>query len=234
MEKRYYQNLNNDGSTKIKYPIQIGNIFKLSFGEEVGNSVSHGIMALLLLAALPFCAVYGYIKGGLLQSIGNSIYVISILFMFLSSSLYHSMSFDSSQKRVLRKIDHSAIFVAIAGSFTPIILTSIQTTLGYSVLVIQWIFVLIGILFKSLSKKSKPLASTTLYLVMGWSAILLIPSLIKMNNWLFLSLILLGGLLYSIGVYFYSQKSIAWYHFIWHLFIIGASVSHFIGIIFIL
>lgn len=234
MEKRYYQNFENDGSTKIKYPIQIGNIFKLSFGEEVGNSVSHGIMASLLLIALPFCAVYGYIKGGLLQSIGNSIYVISILFMFLSSSLYHSMSFDSSQKRVLRKIDHSAIFVAIAGSFTPIILTNIQTTMGYTVLVIQWIFVLVGILFKSLSKKSKPLASTTLYLVMGWSAVLLIPSLIKLNNWSFLILILLGGLLYSIGVYFYSQKSKAWYHFIWHLFIIGASISHFIGIIFIL
>ena len=234
MEKRYHQNLSSNSSTKIKYPIQIGNIFKLSFGEEVGNSVSHGVMAVLLLIVLPFCAVYGYTKGGPLQSFGNSIYVISILLMFLSSSLYHSMSFDSSQKRILRKIDHSAIFVAIAGSFTPIILTNIQTSLGYGVLIVQWIFVIIGILFKSLSKKSKPIASTTLYLVMGWSAVLLIPNLIRMNNWLFLTLILFGGLLYSIGVYFYSQKSRAWYHFIWHLFIIGASVSHFIAIIFVL
>lgn len=234
MEKKFHQNVSQNDKANSKYPIQIGNIFKLSFGEEVGNSVSHGVMAGLLLIALPFCSVYGYTKGGLLQSIGNSIYIISILIMFLSSSLYHSMSFDSVQKRVLRKIDHSAIFIAIAGSFTPIILTNIQTPLGYGVLIVQWIFVIIGILFKSLSKKSKPMASTTLYLVMGWSAVLLIPNLIKMNNWLFLILIVFGGLLYSIGVYFYSQKSKAWYHFIWHLFIIGASISHLIAIIFVL
>lgn len=214
------------------YPVKIGNLFKLSFGEEVGNSVSHGVAAMILLFALPACAIYGYQKSGKLLAFGYSIYIISLLLMFLASCLYHAMDFNSKHKQVFRILDHSAIYIAIAGTFTPICLSVVGGWLGIVVLICQWVTAIFGILFKSLSKKNLPKASLTIYLVMGWSAILLLPAIIHKQLWGFLAFILLGGLLYTIGTIFYSKKEKSWFHFIWHLFVIAASAAHFVAIIF--
>lgn len=218
-----------------KYKIfdtRFGKLIKLSFGEEIGNAVSHGVMAILLLLALPACAVFGYVKDGIELSLGYSVFIICLFLMFLMSCLYHSMRFNSSHKNIFRILDHSAIYLAIAGTFTPICLSMIQGSIGIIVLALQWLAVLFGIIYKSISKMKTPKSNTLIYLLMGWSAVLLIPQLVGSQNWGLIAFIVSGGVLYSIGVIFYAQKTTPWFHFIWHIFIILASVCHFCAIIF--
>ena len=207
-------------------------MFKLTFGEEVGNAVSHGVMALLCLLSLPFVAVYSYIKGGVVRSVGVSIFVICLFLIFLISTIYHSMAYDSKQKYVFRKLDHICIYLAIAGSYTPVALCVVQGWVGILILVIQWSAVLAGILLKAIAKRSFPVLSTTIYLVMGWIAIIFIPFLIHSSFW-FLFFIVMGGIMYSIGVFFYAKHK-KYFHFVWHLFINCASILHFIAIVFLM
>ncbi len=209
-------------------------MFKLSFGEEIGNAVSHGVMAILLLFLLPIVSVYSYIQGGILRSFGVSVYVICMFLMFLSSCIYHSMEFKSTQKYVFRKLDHICIYLAIAGSYTPIALCLIQGIAGYLVVAIEWIAVIAGVLLKSISSKSHPILSMVIYMCMGWAAVLILPVLISKASIPFLVLIVAGGLLYTIGAYFYGHPERPFFHFIWHICIVIASLLHFIAIVFIM
>jgi hemolysin III len=212
----------------------IKNIIHLSIGEEIGNSVTHGIMSLLLLGFLPWTAVDTYIRGGWVLSIGTSIFIISLFLMFLTSALYHAMAYETKHKYVFRILDHIFIYFAIAGSYTPIALYIIRGWQGTLILIIQWGMVLTGILYKSISQKSIPKLSVTIYLIMGWIAVLFFPVIIKNSNPSFLIFIALGGLLYSVGAWFYTKKERPYFHFIWHLFINFAAISHFIAIIYLI
>ena len=198
-------------------------MFKLTFGEEVGNAVSHGVMALLCLFVLPFVSVYSYLRGGIVRSVGVSIFMICLFLMFLISTIYHSMAYDSQQKYIFRKLDHICIYLAIAGSYTPVALCVVKGWVGILILVIQW---------KAVSKRAFPILSTAIYLVMGWIAIVFIPFLIHSSFW-FLFFIILGGVMYSIGVFFYAKHK-KFFHFVWHLFINCASILHFIAIVFLM
>jgi hemolysin III len=212
----------------------IKNIIHLSVGEEIGNSVTHGIMSLLLLGFLPWTAVDTYIRGGWVLSIGTSIFIISLFLMFLTSALYHAMAYETKHKYVFRILDHIFIYFAIAGSYTPIALYIIRGWQGTLILIIQWGMVLTGILYKSISQKSIPKLSVTIYLIMGWIAVLFFPVILKNSQPNFLAFIALGGLLYSGGAWFYTKKERPYFHFIWHLFINFAAISHFIAIIFLI
>ena len=205
---------------------------KLSFGEETGNVITHGVMAILLLISMPFVTLKMYNQGGMPLMIGTTIYILSIFFMFASSALYHAMDFNSQQKYVFRIFDHIAIYFAIAGSYTPIAIYAIGGTAGIIILVIQWACVLIGTLYKAIARTSIPKLSVTIYLIMGWVAIFFLPQLYRATSFTFLALIFLGGVAYSAGTYFYLQKDKAYSHMIWHLFINLASILHFIAIIF--
>lgn len=206
------------------------NTVYLSFGEEVGNAVSHGVMAVLLLLLQPWVAVNAYLRGGWMMVFGKSVFIVSMFLMFLASTLYHTMAYDTRHKLVFRLLDHIFIYVAIAGSYTPIALNVVGGILGWVIFGIQWAMVLFGILYKSLSKKSVPKVSLVIYLVMGWIAVLFIPSIIRHTGWGFMALILGGGIFYSIGSWFYRRQK-PFDHFIWHLFIDAASICHFIAII---
>ncbi|MBV1708405.1 MAG: hemolysin III family protein [Erysipelothrix sp.] len=212
----------------------IKNIIHLSVGEEIGNSVTHGVMSLLLLGFLPWTAVDTYIRGGWVLSIGTSIFILSLFLMFLTSALYHAMAYETKHKYVLRILDHIFIYFAIAGSYTPIALYIIRGWQGTLILIIQWGMVLTGILYKSIAQKSIPKLSVTIYLIMGWIAVLFLPVILRNSQPNFLIFIALGGLLYSIGAWFYTKKERPYYHFIWHLFINFAAISHFIAIIFLI
>lgn len=206
-------------------------LLKLSFKEEVFNSVSHGVMASIMLILIPIVAVYTYANGSIVRSFATSVFTISLFLMFLVSTLYHSMDFNSPHKIVFRILDHIFIYVAIAGSYTPVALCLVQGIEGIIILIIQWTMVLVGILYKSLSRKSLPKLSLTIYLVMGWTAIFFIPVLLQKASFLFMAFIVGGGILYSIGAYFYSKKR-PYAHAIWHLFISLAAILHFIAIVF--
>ncbi len=205
---------------------------KLTFKEELFNSISHGIMSVLMLFLLPFSAVYAYATSGILKSVGVSIFILCLFLMFISSTLYHCMSYESPHKAIFRILDHICIYLAIAGSYTPVALCLIKGWQGIVILVIQWSMVLIGILYKSISTQSMPKLSLTIYLVMGWTALMFIPSLLANSSMAFLILITSGGILYSIGAFFYAQHHLKYAHGIWHLFIVRASIFHYIAIVF--
>ncbi len=208
-------------------------MIKLTFGEEVGNVITHGVMALLCLFALPFAAVFSYVKGGTVRAVGVSIYIICLFLMFLISAIYHSMAFESTQKYVFRRLDHICIYLAIAGSYTPVALCVVDGWVRILILVLEWGAVLAGILMKSIAKKSYPVLSITIYMVMGWAAVFFIPALIAHASFWFMFFIVLGGVMYSVGVFFYSKHK-RYFHFIWHLFINAASICHFIAIVFLM
>lgn len=210
----------------------IEKIFPDYFKEELFNCITHGVMAFFMLISIPICAVHAYIKGGFLQSFGVSVFTICLFLMFLISTLYHSMDHDSPHKAIFRILDHIFIYFAIAGSYTPIALCLVRGYEGIAILIIQWTMVLVGILYKSISIKSLPKLSLTIYLVMGWTAVLFIPSIIQNSSLIFIVLIVSGGVLYSIGAYFYAKKDMPYNHVIWHIFISLASILHFIAIVF--
>lgn len=204
---------------------------KLSFGEEVANSISHGVMAIIILFGLPIIVVYSYIQNGWMQAIGVGIFLISIFLMFLTSCLYHAMPYGTDHKYVFRILDHCMIYIAIAGSYTPIALVIIGGWQGILIIVMQWIAVLVGILFKSIAQKSAPKVTVLIYMIMGWSVVFFLPILIRESNWMFMFLLVLGGVFYSIGAGFYVQKK-NFMHAIWHFFIVAAAISHMVAIIF--
>lgn len=207
-----------------------------TFGEEIANTVSHGVMALVSLAALPFAAVWAYVHDvqGVLAAVSVSVFVISIFLMFLASTLYHSMDPSSRHKEVFHILDHIFIYVAIAGSYTPIALSVIGDWQGVVIAVVQWAMVLFGIFYKSLSRRSIPAVSLTIYLVMGWTILFFLPLFIRRASVPLLWLIAAGGVLYTVGAWFYARKGFRYHHLVWHLLINLAVACHFVGIVFFL
>lgn len=190
---------------------------RLTFGEELANAISHGVMFLLLLGLSPWVAVHTYLKGGVTLAFGASVFIVALSLMFLSSTLYHSMAYDSPHKRVFRILDHSSIFIAIAGSYTPVLLMALEKWQSWLMVGLQWFLVIGGILYKVLGKNRIPKLSLIIYLVMGWQAVFFLPQIIRATNVVFLSLIVAGGLMYTVGAYFYSKKNMPYHHLIWHL-----------------
>lgn len=211
-------------------------IYIPTFGEEVGNTISHGVMSILMLLALPFAAVWSYTHSGgdVLQCVGVSIFCVSIFLMCLISTLYHAMLHDTRHKEIFHILDHIFIYVAIAGSYTPVALSVIGGWQGWLIFVLQWVMVLFGIFYKSLSRRSIPAVSLTIYLVMGWTVIFFFPLFLSHASWQFITLIALGGVFYTIGAVFYAMKSFRHHHLVWHLLINLAAASHFVAIVFYL
>ncbi|MGT2932710.1 PAQR family membrane homeostasis protein TrhA [Streptococcus catagoni] len=203
----------------------------LTFGEELANAVTHGVGSMAMLILLPITAIYSYQSYGLKAAIGISIFIISLFLMFLSSTIYHSMSYGSPQKYILRIIDHSMIYIAIAGSYTPIALSLVGGWIGYCIIILQWGVTIFGILYKILARSINEKFSLALYLFMGWLVIFILPVLIQKTTLTFGLLMLFGGLAYTVGAFFYSKKR-PYFHMIWHLFILLASALQFIAIVF--
>ncbi|MDU1399614.1 hemolysin III family protein [Finegoldia magna] len=206
---------------------------RYTIGEEIFNSVTHGVGVLIAIAFMVLLIIKS--QGNTPLIIANIIYGVSLMLMFLFSTLYHAIT-NTKAKKVLRYFDHSAIFICIAGTFTPIIVGVLQGGQRVGFLVAVWLIALIGIIFKitifrkNLQEKYKK-QSLILYVVMGWMSVLLMKKVIQISGMLSFILILSGGVLYSIGVYFYAKKR-KYFHSIWHIFIILASVAQFFGIYF--
>jgi hemolysin III len=202
-----------------------------TFGEEIGNSVSHGVMALVCLGGIAPAAIYAHLQRGALAAVSMSIFMCSLFLMFLSSTLYHSMKVDTPQRQVLQILDHIFIYVAIAGTYTPIALLVIGGWQGIVVASLQWAMVIFGVLYKSISRRRIPKISLTIYLIMGWSIIFVAPMFIR-NATLGLQLLILGGgIFYSAGTYFYAKKDKRFFHMVWHFFVSLGAVCHFLGVL---
>ena len=151
--------------------------------------------------------------------------------MFLISALYHSMTVDTRHRQVMQILDHIFIYFAIAGTYTPISLSTIGGWQGIVVASLQWTMVLIGILYKSIAKRKIPKISLTIYLVMGWSIIFVAPMFLRNASLGMQLLTLAGGIFYSAGAYFYAKKGKRFFHMVWHIFVSLGAICHFLGIL---
>lgn len=206
--------------------------YQMSFGEEVANSISHGVMAILAMCFIPVAAVVAYARGTVFDAVAISVFSISLFLMFLGSCLYHAMEPESRHKGVFHILDHIFIYVAIAGSYTPIALSVIKGWQGWLVFGIQWTMVLFGILHKSLLNRKMPKTGLAIYLIMGWTVVLFFPLFLAKARLGLQLLLLAGGIFYTVGAIFYAKKGFRYHHMVWHLFVSLGAASHAIGIVF--
>ncbi|MCR1899722.1 hemolysin III family protein [Irregularibacter muris] len=207
-----------------------------TLGEEIANGITHGLGVLFGIAALSILLFFSIKKGDTLSIISFSIYGSCIILMYLASTLYHSIP-QQKAKKILRVFDHSSIYLFIAGTYTPIALLTMEGYLRIAILAGIWSIALFGVVFKiSTYKKMDKFKklSLSLYLIMGWIAVFTVKPIIKMASLEFFLWILIGGLLYTLGTIFYSMKKLPYSHAIWHVFVLGASVVQFLGILFYL
>lgn len=210
------------GAVKTKRP--------QSFGEEMANSISHGMAVIGAIIAAPFLISSTSQTGGALQVIGVSIFAVSVILLYLTSTLYHSLPV-SKAKKILRVLDHGAIFLMIAGTYTPFTLGALRGTWGWTLLGLIWSLALIGIVLKVVWGTKYKRLSTVVYLTMGWLILVAVkPMLDNVLPW-GLFWLLAGGIAYTVGVIFYAADSkIKYSHFIWHLFVIAGTTCHFIAV----
>lgn len=214
--------LSNDKNTRKK----ISN-------EEIMNVVSHGIGILLSIIGLVILIMTARESGNTWHTVAFSIYGATLILLYLASTLYHGCP-EGKAKRILKICDHSAIFLLIAGSYTPLTILVLRGKLGWTLFSIVWFIALAGIIFKIFFIKKFKSLSTILYIAMGWLVIFAIKPLYLALNTQSIVFLVLGGLLYTIGTIFYSSKKLKYNHAIWHLFVLGGSVCHFFTIFYIL
>jgi len=202
-----------------------------TFGEEVGNAISHGVMALVILGGIAPVAINAYVNNGALAATGTSIFMCALCLMFTSSGLYHIMPPDTQHKNIMQILDHIFIYVAIAGTYTPVSLSVIGGWQGIVVASLQWTMVIFGVLYRSIARRKIPRVSLTIYLVMGWSIIFVAPMFVQNASLGMQILMLGGGIFYSAGTYFYKKKDRRFFHMLWHFFVNLGAVCHFLGVL---
>jgi hemolysin III len=194
--------------------------------EERFNALTHGLGFIAAVIGLVFLLIKAQ---GCYEQVVVSIYAAAMLLMFLSSTLYHAVS-QPNAKLVLKKIDHIAIYLLIAGTYTPFMLLSVGGWLGITATVLIWLVAFAGILFKCFARGRFPKLSLITYLLMGWFAVLFIYPLYQSLAGGGMWLLVLGGLSYTLGVLFYVAKKIQFTHAIWHAFVVGGCLCHFFAI----
>ncbi len=200
--------------------------------EEIANSISHGIGVVFSITALVLLLVYSISSSNVTATVAFSIYGASGIFLYLASTLYHSFRIEGV-KRILRIFDHSSIYLYIAGCYTPIALLGMEGGWRIGIIISVWLIAVGGVTFKILTYKSYEKYkkySLAIYLAMGWIAVITIKPLLANLPLSFLMYLLAGGLVYTVGTVFYAFKKIPYNHAIWHLFVLGGTVVHFIGI----
>jgi hemolysin III len=199
--------------------------------EEIANSITHGIGALLSVAGLAVLVGFSTTRGDAWHIVSCSIYGATLILLYLASTLYHSIS-QPNLKELLRTFDHSAIYLLIAGTYTPFMLVSLRGPWGWSLFGTIWGIALLGIVLKTTSFGRLPGISLGFYLTMGWIVIIAIKPLLAALDKGGLWLLVLGGLAYTGGVIFYAWEKLPYSHAIWHLFVMAGSAFHFFAILF--
>lgn len=196
---------------------------------EIHNSITHGIGAVLGIVFLVMLILPQIRNHNLLGTVAYSIYGGCFILMFLMSTIYHAVQ-PPKIKAILRIFDHISIYYFIAGSFTPPILLLTSGNFRIIFLILIWLIAIFGTIFKIATYKNYDKLksiSTLIYVGMGWLGVLLIRPILRYASWKFLLLLVLGGLLYTIGTYFYKSKRFKYNHVIWHLFVLAAAIVHF-------
>ena len=198
--------------------------------EEVANATIHGIGALLSIAGLILLIIFSSLEGTVLHVVSFIIFGVTMLLLYLSSTLVHSFP-EGKTKDLFEIFDHSAIYLFIAGTYTPILFHLIQGVLGWTLFGVVWGMAALGVVFKSFYAKKFLFTSTILYIIMGWLIVLAWKPLQQHLSGNGLTLLVIGGVLYTVGTVFYVWRSFPYHHAIWHLFVLAGSILHFFVIL---
>lgn len=204
---------------------------KLSTKEEIFNSITHGIGTLLSIAALVSLVILAVVKGNTWHVVSFSIYGSSLVLLYLASTLYHSFT-KEKLKNIFARFDHAAIFLLIAGTYTPFLLTVLRGTLGWTLFGIIWGVALAGVVIRSIYLTRFRKLMVGLYLAMGWMFVVAVGPMIKNLPQTSIIFLFLGGIFYSAGVIFYMKRNLKYGHGIWHLFVLAGSIMHFFAVIY--
>ncbi len=197
---------------------------KTSLGELIANAVSHGVGALLAITALVLLVIKA---NSLLEVLASLTFGVALVMLYLSSTLYHSFPEKmETVSKVFQRFDHSSIFILIAGTYTPFLVLLLGTNEAYLLLAFLWMITIIGIVLKSIWIDKFQVIHLLLYLFMGWSVLFISKDVFTVlgNEIVFL---IIGGLFYTVGVAFYISR-FKYSHFVWHIFVLLGSISHFI------
>jgi hemolysin III len=199
-------------------------------GEEIANAATHGLGFAASLASAPVLLLAALEQGDALLVAGCSVFAATLLALYAASTMYHALP-PSPAKRRLQVLDHAAIYLLIAGTYTPFTLGVLRGAWGWILLGTIWSLAAVGILFKALLGMRFPRASTLFYLAMGWLAVVAVKPLAAGLPLAGLGLLLSGGLLYTVGVLFYLRDHRRYNHTVWHLFVLGGSACHFLAVL---
>ncbi len=203
----------------------------LTIGEEIFNSITHGIGALLSIAALVILVSISVTKGDVWHVVSFTIYGSSLVLLYLASTLYHSFT-KEKVKNLFARFDHAAIFLLIAGTYTPFLLTALRGPLGWTLFGIIWGVAIAGVVIRSIYLTRFRKLMVALYLAMGWMFIVAVGPLMKNLSTISIIFLFLGGIFYSVGVIFYLKRNLKYSHGIWHLFVLAGSIMHFFAVIY--
>jgi hemolysin III len=202
-----------------------------TLGEEIAHTISHGIGALLSIAGLVLLLVLASRYGDAWHVTSSAIYGATLILLYTASTLYHGIP-HSKGKQVLRRLDHAAIFLLIAGTYTPFTLVNMRGVWGWTLFGLVWGIAILGMVLELAIKRRIRWLSISLYLGLGWLVLIAIKPLLDSVATGGVILLLAGGLSYTLGVIFYVWKRLSYHHAVWHLFVLGGSALHFFSVLF--
>jgi len=202
-----------------------------SLGEEIANSVSHGVALLSALVAVPFLILASARHGTAVNIVGASVFAGTTVLLYFASTLYHAVPHPRA-KRLLKKLDHGAIYLLIAGTYTPFTLGVLGGPWGWTLFGLVWALAVVGVALKAFDRISHPVWSTGLYIVMGWLVVIAAKPVLASIATPGLILLAAGGLAYTLGVVFFTLDSRVRYgHFVWHLFVVAGTTCHYFAVL---
>lgn len=199
--------------------------------EELANSLTHGLGALLSVVGLALLVVFAALHGDAWQVVSAAVYGVTLVLLYTTSTLYHSFR-GEQLKQLLRKFDHAAIFLLIAGTYTPFVLVTLRGPWGWSLFGVVWGLAVAGVTLKFWLAGRFRVISTLIYLAMGWLVLIAIKPLVAALPVGGMKLLVAGGLCYTGGAGFYLWKRLPYHHAIWHLFVLGGSACHWAAVFF--
>jgi hemolysin III len=223
--------LNGEAQTPPASPAERVKETIYTFGEELAHGLTHGVGALLSIAGLTILVAKAAVWGKPLHVVASAIFGASMVLMYTASTLFHSIPLPAT-KRVLRVIDHSLIYVLIAGTYTPYTLITLHGPWGWSLFGVTWGLAVVGIVFKIFTTGRFEILSLGVYLAMGWCGVTAVQPLLHALSPGGLWLLLAGGLSYSFGVVFYAWQRLPYHHAIWHAFVLAGSLFHYFSVLF--
>lgn len=203
---------------------------RYSVGEEIANSITHGFGLVMAIAGLAVLAAFASVFGTTWHIVSVSIFGATLILLYAASTLYHSIPLPRA-KEVLRRLDHSAIFLLIAGTYTPFALVTLRGPFGWTLFVLIWGLAIFGIVLQRVLIRQKSWITALPYIGMGWLGALVVQQMLTMIAPGAVILLLAGGIAYTVGVLFFVWKRLPYHHAVWHLFVLAGSACHYFAVL---